>query len=110
MRKLEKILLFCAFFFVLHAITGKTHAQFGTSEPFAGSGPTGTLDDDDPPTGPCYPICDPDTGECPPLPPECIPIDGGLAFLLAAGVGYGVLRNRSSQKKEQKNHQETTAN
>lgn len=56
---------------------------------------------DDPPTGPCNPLCDPDTGECPPLPPECIPIDGGLAFLLLAGVGYGVLKNRSQNSEGQ---------
>ena len=64
----------------------------------------------DPPTGPCFPICDPDTGECPPVPPECIPIDGGLAFLLAAGLGYGVLKNRSSNRKEQNLPPETAAN
>lgn len=45
-----------------------------------------------PPPSDCYPDDpDPDPND------ECIPIDGGLAFLLLAGVGYGVLKNRNSQ-------------
>lgn len=47
---------------------------------------------DPPPPSDCYPDDpDPDPND------ECIPIDGGLAFLLLAGVGYGVLKNRNSQ-------------
>ena len=42
-----------------------------------------------------------DNGEDPP--PNDIPIDGGLAFLLAAGVGYGVKKVRDSRKQGQEN-------
>ncbi|MEP6949788.1 MAG: hypothetical protein ABI863_10960 [Ginsengibacter sp.] len=35
---------------------------------------------------------------CDPLDPAC-PIDGGLSFLLAAGVGYGVKKVRDARKK-----------
>lgn len=31
------------------------------------------------------------------------PIDGGLSFLLAAGVGYGVKRYREGRKNKQEN-------
>jgi hypothetical protein len=31
--------------------------------------------------------------------PDLIPIDGGLGFLLAAGVGYGVKKARDMKKK-----------
>ena len=37
-------------------------------------------------------------GGCDPLDPLC-PIDGGLSFLLAAGVGYGIKKVHSSRKK-----------
>ena len=30
----------------------------------------------------------------PPPPPNPVPIDGGVGFLLAAGVGYGIKRMR----------------
>ena len=36
----------------------------------------------------------------PPPPPQEIPIDGGLGFLLAAGVGYAAKKLHSSQKKD----------
>jgi hypothetical protein len=32
--------------------------------------------------------------------PDLIPVDGGLGFLLAAGVGYGVKKAREYQKKK----------
>jgi len=32
--------------------------------------------------------------------PDLIPIDGGLGFLLAAGVGYGVKKVRDFRKKK----------
>ena len=34
----------------------------------------------------------------PPPPPQAIPIDGGLGFLLIAGVGYAAKKLHSSQK------------
>jgi hypothetical protein len=38
---------------------------------------------------------------CDPLvDPTCTPIDGGLGFLIAAGVGYGVKKVRDSRKKQ----------
>ena len=37
-----------------------------------------------------------------PDPPcDTCPIDGGLSFLLAAGVGYGVKKYRDGKRKEQ---------
>ena len=36
-----------------------------------------------------------------PDPPGDTPIDGGLSLLLAAGVGYGVKKYRSSRKKNE---------
>lgn len=46
-----------------------------------------------PPPSTCLPT-DPDYD-----PRLCVPIDGGLAFLLAAGIGYGIIKNRPVQKK-----------
>jgi hypothetical protein len=46
----------------------------------------------DPPTDPCEVPQNPDE------PPVYCPIDGGLAFLLLAGVGYGVGKYRSSER------------
>jgi hypothetical protein len=51
------------------------------------------FDDTTPPPSTCLPT-DPDYD-----PRLCVPIDGGLAFLLAAGIGYGVLKNRPANKK-----------
>lgn len=34
--------------------------------------------------------------------PECIPIDGGVVALLAAGVGYGIKRVRDNRRKEER--------
>ncbi len=34
----------------------------------------------------------------PPPPPNPIPIDGGVGFLLAAGIGYGLKRMKDSRK------------
>ncbi len=34
----------------------------------------------------------------PPPPPQDIPIDGGLGFLLAAGIGYAAKKLHSSKK------------
>ena len=39
----------------------------------------------------------PDPGPC----PTCIPIDGGLSLLIAAGVGYGIKKVRDSRKQKQ---------
>ncbi|MDQ6843871.1 MAG: hypothetical protein M3Z92_05900 [Bacteroidota bacterium] len=36
---------------------------------------------------------------CDPQDPAC-PIDGGLSLLLAAGIGYGMIKIRSSHKKD----------
>jgi hypothetical protein len=60
--------------------------------------------DDPPPPSSCLPT-DPDYD-----PRLCVPIDGGLAFLLLAGVGYGVLKNRSSNRNEQNLPPGTAAN
>jgi len=38
----------------------------------------------------------PDPGDC----PTCVPIDGGLGFLIAAGVAYGIKKAKSSMKKQ----------
>jgi hypothetical protein len=39
---------------------------------------------------------------CDPLvDPLCVPIDGGLGFLIAAGVGYGIKKVRDSRKQQQ---------
>jgi len=35
------------------------------------------------------PRCDPDCPWIPDCPPECIPFDGGLFLLIAAGIGIG---------------------
>jgi hypothetical protein len=32
-------------------------------------------------------------------PPPCVPIDGGISFLIAAGAAYGVKKIRDSRKK-----------
>lgn len=42
------------------------------------------------------PSCGGDTGE----PCSDVPLDGGLAFLLAAGVGYGVKKVKDSHRQE----------
>ncbi|MBL7932046.1 MAG: hypothetical protein JNL60_09090 [Bacteroidia bacterium] len=34
-------------------------------------------------------------------PPPCIPVDGGIGFLIAAGAIYGAKKIYSSRKKEQ---------
>ena len=39
-----------------------------------------------------------DPGCDPALDPTCVPIDGGLSFLIAAGVGYGIKKIRDSRK------------
>jgi len=39
----------------------------------------------------------PDPGDC----PTCIPIDGGLSLLIAAGVGYGIKKVRDGRKQNQ---------
>ena len=41
-------------------------------------------------------------GGCDPLTdPTCTPIDGGLSFLIAAGVGYGIKKVRDNKKQQQ---------
>ena len=35
-------------------------------------------------------------------PPPCIPVDGGVTFLIAAGAAYGVKKLASSSNKKQK--------
>lgn len=39
-------------------------------------------------------------GDPPCWPPPCVPIDGGIGFLLAAGLAYGAKRALGSFKKE----------
>ena len=34
----------------------------------------------------------------PPPPPNPVPIDGGVGFLVAAGIGYGLKRMKSARK------------
>lgn len=34
----------------------------------------------------------------PAVDPSCVPIDGGLGFLIAAGIGYGIKRVRGNEK------------
>ena len=46
---------------------------------------------------PVFAFAQTDPGDC----PTCVPIDGGLSFLLAAGVGYGIKKVRDSRKKAQ---------
>jgi hypothetical protein len=43
------------------------------------------------------PGCDPCCPFCPKCPPQCIPVDGGIGFLLAAGIGVGIWRGRKSR-------------
>jgi hypothetical protein len=38
--------------------------------------------------------------------PECIPIDGGLLLLLAAGAGYGIRKSRLDRYKHQEGTEE----
>lgn len=42
---------------------------------------------------------------CDPSDPACVPIDGGLSLLIAAGVGYGVKKVRDSRKQKQSEEQ-----
>ena len=45
--------------------------------------------------GPTFdPGCDPGCPLVPGCPPQCIPIDGGLGLLIAAGIGVGLWRRR----------------
>jgi len=37
----------------------------------------------------------------PAIDPTCVPIDGGLSFLIAAGVGYGIKKVRDNKKQQQ---------
>jgi hypothetical protein len=37
----------------------------------------------------------------PAIDPTCTPIDGGLSFLIAAGVGYGIKKVRDNKKHQQ---------
>ena len=41
----------------------------------------------------------PPAGSPPCWPPPCIPIDGGIALLIAAGVAYGAKKLYNSHKK-----------
>ena len=43
----------------------------------------------------------PGPGCDPAVDPACVPIDGGLSFLIAAGVGYGIKKVRDSRKQQQ---------
>lgn len=43
-----------------------------------------------------------DPGCDPAVDPACVPIDGGLGLLIAAGVGYGIKKVRDSRKKDYK--------
>jgi hypothetical protein len=38
-------------------------------------------------------------------PPHCIPIDGGLLLLLAAGVGYGIKKSHLDRNRHQEDTQ-----
>jgi hypothetical protein len=71
MRKLKMTLLLCCFLTVGIGHVSSVNAQ---------------------PTD-CIPG-DADAG----VPDYCIPIDGGLSLLLAAGLGYGLARNRSNRQ------------
>ena len=42
-----------------------------------------------------------DPGCDPQVDPQCVPIDGGLSLLIAAGVGYGIKKVRDSRKQQQ---------
>jgi hypothetical protein len=42
-----------------------------------------------------------DPGCDPQVDPACVPIDGGLSLLIAAGVGYGIKKVRDSRKQQQ---------
>lgn len=39
-----------------------------------------------------------DPGCDPAVDPNCVPIDGGLSLLLAAGVGYGIKKVRDARR------------
>jgi hypothetical protein len=41
----------------------------------------------------------PPSGKPPCWPPPCIPIDGGITFLIAAGAAYGAKKLYDSRKK-----------
>ena len=40
------------------------------------------------------PGCDNCCPNCPGCPPQCVPIDGGLSLLIAAGIGVGIWRRK----------------
>ena len=42
-----------------------------------------------------------DPGCDPQVDPQCVPNDGGLSLLIAAGVGYGIKKVRDSRKQQQ---------
>lgn len=42
-----------------------------------------------------------DPGCDPAIDPTCVPIDGGLSLLIAAGVGYGIKKVRDGRKQQQ---------
>ena len=82
----KRISLRCIFFLLVMMLATRKLV-------IAQDGPPPILDP--PPPSDCYPD-DPDPDPNDP----CIPIDGGLAFLLAAGIGYGVVKNKSSMKNQ----------
>lgn len=93
MSALKRILLFGFFSFCVSVPFNKTNAQFGPSDPF--TTPPQPLDTDfDPPTDPC------NTPQNPDEPPVYCPIDGGLAFLLFIGAGYGFFARRSADRQD----------
>jgi hypothetical protein len=72
---------------------------------FAQQGPP---DNPGPPTGtpggppPVNPGCPPDCPGSPQCPPRCVPIDGGLSLLIAAGVGIAAKKAYDKRKAGEK--------
>lgn len=60
--------------------------------------PLATVAQGDPDPG-CPPFCPGD----PSCPPECVPIDGGLSLLIAAGIGLGAKKAYDRRKAAVKN-------
>ncbi len=48
----------------------------------------------------CFPLFTIAQGGGLPAAPADVPIDGGLSFLLAAGVGYGIKKYRDGRRKD----------
>jgi hypothetical protein len=67
-----------------------TYAQPGPGPgPGGDGGPIGPGDGDDPP---CWP-------------PPCVPVDGGITFLIAIGAAYGSKKAYDKYKKDEPTHE-----